>query len=145
MIKIIIDNKTVPSWLRAPAIWLVLSFWGFSVGENLNQGNADVLNVQGSQSSPGVWSFRVTVMHPDSGWDDYADGWDIVLPDGRVVRPNPDEKFTRTLWHPHVSEQPFTRSQSGVVIPESAEQVTIRAHDKRDGFGGKSMVFELRN
>jgi hypothetical protein len=108
-------------------------------GIALAAGNADVTKAQARNTGPGVWSFSVTVLHPDSGWEDYADGWDVVLPDGTVVKPVASEAFTRTLWHPHVNEQPFTRSQGGVEIPAGVEQVTVRAHDKRDGFGGKTV------
>jgi len=89
------------------------------------------------------WTFHVTVRHPDSGWDDYADGWDVVLPDGTVLKANPDDPFTRLLLHPHETEQPFTRSQSGLVIPEGITQVTVRAHDLVDGFGGVEVVVDL--
>lgn len=106
-------------------------------------GNADVVKVQARNTAPGVWSFSVTVIHPDTGWEDYADGWDVVLPDGTVVKPAANEDFTRTLWHPHVNEQPFTRSQGGVRIPAGVDQVTVRAHDKRDGFGGKTVDVKL--
>lgn len=106
-------------------------------------GNADVLRAEARQSSPGNWHFSVTLEHPDTGWEDYADGWDVVLPDGTVIKPNASEEFTRTLWHPHVNEQPFTRAQSGVQIPASVTEVTIRAHDIRDGFGGKEIKVAL--
>jgi hypothetical protein len=81
-------------------------------------GNADVTFVRASQQADGTWTFSVTVSHPDTGWEDYADGWDVVLPDGSIVKPDPDSPFTRLLTHPHVDEQPFTRSQSGIAIPE---------------------------
>jgi hypothetical protein len=91
----------------------------------------------------GSWSFAVTVNHPDIGWEDYADGWDVVLPDGSVVKPDRDDPFTRLLTHPHENEQPFTRSQSGILIPEEVTQVTVRAHDLVDGFGGQEVVVYL--
>jgi len=106
-------------------------------------GNAEVKKVEVRQTAPGTWYFSVTVQHPDTGWDDYADGWDVVLPDGSVVKPVASEAFTRTLWHPHVNEQPFTRSQGGINIPDDIHQVTVRAHDKRDGFGGKTKAVKL--
>ena len=106
-------------------------------------GNADVLDVKVRAMDPGIWHFSVTVQHPDTGWEDYADGWDVVLPDGSVVKPNAGEAFTRTLWHPHVNEQPFTRSQGGIRIPPNVTQVTVRAHDKRDGFGGEEKTVSL--
>jgi hypothetical protein len=90
-----------------------------------------------------TWTFHVTVRHPDAGWDDYADGWDVVLPDGAVLKRNADDPFTRLLLHPHETEQPFTRSQSGLVIPDEVTQVTVRAHDLVDGFGGAEVVVDL--
>ena len=43
----------------------------------------------------------VTVQHADTGWDHYADAWEVLAPDGTVLG-------TRTLLHPHTDEQPFT-------------------------------------
>jgi hypothetical protein len=40
--------------------------------------NADVLHVKAVQATDGTWTFHVTVRHPDTGWEDYADGWDVV-------------------------------------------------------------------
>jgi hypothetical protein len=89
---------------------------------------ADVLGVEARQSGGG-WSFDVTVQHADTGWDHYADAWRVAGPDGTVYG-------TRTLYHPHVGEQPFTRSLSGVQIPEDVSSVTIEAHDSVHGWGG---------
>ena len=107
------------------------------------KGNADVLFVKARENSDGSWTFDVTVSHPDTGWDDYADGWDVVLSDSTVIKPDSSAKFTRTLLHPHVDEQPFTRSQSRIVIPEGVIQVRIRAHDIVDGYGGKEITVDL--
>jgi hypothetical protein len=98
--------------------------------------NADVVAVRAVEAVDGTWTFHVTVAHPDTGWEDYADGWDVVLPDGTVIRPDAGSPFTRLLLHPHETEQPFTRSQAGIVIPEDVTTVTVRAHDLVDGFGG---------
>jgi len=46
---------------------------------------------------------------------------------------------TRTLLHPHENEQPFTRSLSGVRIPDGVTEVIVRAHDKVHGYGGAEM------
>ncbi len=108
-------------------------------------GNADanVDFVSAEQDPDGSWTFSVTVSHPDTGWDDYADGWDVVLPDGTVVLPNPDDPFTRLLLHPHENEQPFTRNQSGIAIPADVTSVTVRAHDLVDGYGGATVTVDL--
>jgi hypothetical protein len=99
-------------------------------------GEADVVDVRATKSATKTYTFHVTVQHADSGWDHYADRWDVVGPDGVVLA-------TRVLLHPHVGEQPFTRSLSGVRIPPGTETVTVRAHDKVHGWGGRIMTVEL--
>ena len=95
------------------------------------------------QAAGGSWTVHVTVEHPDTGWDDYADGWDVLTPNGTVIKPDPDSPFTRLLLHPHVNEQPFTRSQSGIIIPEGVAEVRVRAHDLVDGYGGREVLVDL--
>jgi hypothetical protein len=107
------------------------------------EANADVLYVKAVQAADGTWAFHVTVRHPDTGWEDYADGWDVLTPDGTVLKPDPDSPFTRLLLHPHESEQPFTRSQSGIAVPPDVTQVRVRAHDLVDGYGGREVVVDL--
>ena len=73
------------------------------------------------------WHFNVTLKHADTGWEHYADAWRVVLKDGTVLG-------TRTLYHPHVDEQPFTRGLSGVKIPKETREVFVEAHDKVHGW-----------
>jgi hypothetical protein len=98
-------------------------------------GEADVVAVE-ARPAGGDWRFDVTLRHADEGWDHYADKWDIVAPDGSVLG-------TRVLFHPHVDEQPFTRSH-GVRVPKDVDTVTVRAHDKIHGYGGAEMTVELK-
>jgi len=111
--------------------------------ELANAADADVKFVRAVQDSSSSWTFHVTVRHPDTGWEDYTNGWDVVLPDGTVILPKPDDEFTRLLLHPHETEQPFTRSQSGIVIPQGVSRVTVRAHDLLHGYGGQEVVVDL--
>ena len=99
-------------------------------------GEADVVNAVATQEAAGTWRFDVTVAHADEGWDHYADQWEVLAPDGTVLG-------TRVLFHPHVEEQPFTRSLSGIVIPESVTTVTVRARDSVHGYGGATVSLEL--
>lgn len=99
-------------------------------------GEADVVDVYVSKTSPRTFAFDVTVRHADSGWDHYADKWEVLDVDGNALG-------VRVLYHPHVGEQPFTRSLSGVQIPAGVKQVTIRAHDKVHEWGGKTVTIEL--
>ncbi len=105
------------------------------VADPAKAGPADVLEVE-ARPSGGGWSFDVTVAHADTGWEHYADAWRLVGPDGAV-------HGTRTLYHPHVGEQPFTRSLSGVVIPEGVASVTVEAHDSVHGWGGAAVEVTL--
>lgn len=101
-------------------------------------GEADVIGVKVHRASDGTYSFDVTVRHADSGWDHYADGWEIATPDGKRLG-------YRTLYHPHVDEQPFTRSLSGVVIPDDVTEVTVRAHDSVHEWGGESLSIAIQH
>lgn len=90
-------------------------------------GKADVIDVKVRCST--TCTFSVTLKHADTGWEHYANEWVVVAPDGAILG-------SRVLLHPHVKEQPFTRSLSGVKIPANVKQVTIRAKDSVHGFGG---------
>jgi hypothetical protein len=102
----------------------------------LYAGKADVEKVKVFCPIPESCTFNVTVRHADTGWKHYANQWDVVAPDGTVLG-------TRVLYHPHVDEQPFTRSLSNVQIPAGVSKVTVRARDLVHGWGGKEMVVEL--
>lgn len=99
-------------------------------------GEVDVVEVAAHPSGEGTYRFDVTVRHADEGWEHYADKWDVVAPDGTVLG-------TRTLYHPHVDEQPFTRSLGNVAVPEGIGEVTLRAHDKVHGYGGATQTVTL--
>lgn len=101
-----------------------------------NAGEADVVKVEVKGLGNNTYQFNVTLSHKDEGWDHYADRWDVVSPDGKVLG-------TRILRHPHVREQPFTRSLSGVKIPKEIDRVTVRAHDSVHEFGGKTVTVAL--
>ena len=82
------------------------------------------------------WRFDVTISHPDTGWDHYADGW-------RVLDMNGAELGMRVLVHPHVTEQPFTRSLGRVAVPEGTSQVRIQARCQVDGWSDDTYAVKL--
>ena len=122
--KLLLSSVLILSLLTPPL---------YSVGR---AGEADIVDVRVTETGAGVWRFDVTVSHADAGWDHYADRWDVVGPDGVVLG-------TRVLLHPHVNEQPFTRSLSGVAIPAGVDRVSLRAHDSVHDFGGAEITVEL--
>ena len=88
-------------------------------------GEADVVNVTVVKTAPDVYGFNVTVRHDDTGWEHYADKWEVLDLDRNVLA-------TRILYHPHVDEQPFTRSLSAVKIP-AAESILIEVSSTSAG------------
>ena len=82
------------------------------------------------------WRFDVTLRHPDTGWEHYADAWRIEAPDGTVLG-------LRELAHPHVEEQPFTRSLSGVALPDGVTEVMIRPRCNTDGWSETAFPLQL--
>ncbi len=83
-----------------------------------------------------AWRFDVTILHGDTGWDDYADGWRVETEAGEVLG-------VRTLYHPHVDEQPFTRALSDVPVPRGIETVFIRARTSVEGWGDDRVPVRL--
>ena len=99
-------------------------------------GEADVVAAKHAKAADGTYRFDVTVRHADAGWEHYADKWQVTGSDGIVYG-------VRVLAHPHDNEQPFTRSQSGIAIPDDVSTVTLRAHDKVHGWGGAELEVKL--
>jgi len=98
---------------------------------------AQIEYVKATESSNGSWRFDVTVRHNDEGWDHYADAWQVVDPQsGKILT-------VRVLAHPHETEQPFTRSQSGVKVPDGLTRVLVQAKCNVHGFGGSVILVDL--
>lgn len=98
-------------------------------------GEADIVGVSISQTAQDTYRFDVSVSHADTGWDHYANGYEILDLEGNVLA-------TRILMHPHVNEQPFTRSLSGVQIPQDLTSLRVRATDSVHGTGGQEYLLE---
>ena len=84
-----------------------------------------------------VWNIHVTLRHEDSGWDHYADGWEVLDAAGNRLG-------YRELMHPHVEEQPFTRSLSGVVIPDGTRVIYVRPRCSEHGWAAEPTRVELK-
>ncbi len=88
---------------------------------------ADVTAVQ-VRGGPGAYEFDVAIQSPDTGCQQYADWWEVVGVDGKLI-------YRRVLAHSHVDEQPFARS--GGPVPIAADTVVwVRAHMNTGGYGG---------
>ncbi|MCH7746238.1 MAG: hypothetical protein IIC84_09210 [Chloroflexi bacterium] len=89
--------------------------------------HANVTGVSAS-GSPGSYSFQVTVESDETGCGQYADWWEVLSPDGRLI-------YRRILLHSHDAEQPFARS-GGPVDIQPDETVIVRAHMNTVGYEG---------
>ena len=113
-----------------------INFEGGSLDLNLTDWDvfdyAHVLGVSLSPTAENTYTVSATVRHFDQGWDNYADAFEVT---GESV-----ENGLRVLAHPHDNEQPFTRSQSGVV---ATGIVTVSAKDNVEGPGGSTVTLDL--
>lgn len=99
-------------------------------------GPTSVLDATATANADGTYSFSATLTHRDEGWSHYANKWEVVTPEGRVIG-------TRTLFHPHVDEQPFTRSLARVEVPIGVTEVIIRGYDNVHGAGDRTFTVKL--
>ena len=84
----------------------------------------------------GTWSADVTLNHADTGWKHYADAW-------RLVDVKGNEIGKRTLYHPHVNEQPFTRSLNNFEIPKDIKILFVEAHDLNRGWSKAKVKVDM--
>ena len=115
-----------------------ISFFSFLLicfAANTFAGQVDVVNVDIKLQGDNQYRFDVTLQHSDTGWEHYANRWEIL-----DIRGN--KLATRTLHHPHVDEQPFTRSLSAT-LPEQVKTIIIRGHDSVHQYDGREMKVSL--
>lgn len=98
-------------------------------------GMADVIDVDVRYNGGNSFQVTTTLAHADTGWKHYANGWEILDESGKVIG-------IRVLHHPHVNEQPFTRSHT-LDIPATVNTITIRGIDSVHGIGGVEKSVKL--
>jgi len=96
-----------------------------------------VLRAWAECNAESVCRVIATIRHADSGWQHYADQFEVLGEDDRVLA-------KRVLRHPHVHEQPFTRTLENVALPPDLETIRVRAHDTVHGVGPPSKPEKVR-
>lgn len=96
----------------------------------------DVINATARQDGDGTWTISATLSSPYDTPERYADAWRVLGRDGSVYG-------DRLLTHDHANEQPFTRSQSGIAIPDDVNVVIVEGRDQISGWGGETFELEL--
>jgi hypothetical protein len=89
-------------------------------------GEADVIAATAKRNTDGTYRIDATIKSRDTGWDYYAERFEVVTLDGKILA-------ARVLLHPHEDEQPFTRELDNVKIPAGVTSVKVRALMKRKG------------
>lgn len=123
-------------WLSLRKFALLISVYTLSGSFAASADEVQIVKAK-AEKQRSSWVFHVTLKHGDTGWDHYADAWRVVTEDGK-------ELGTRTLYHPHVDEQPFTRSLGDVQIPADTSVVYIEAHDKVHGWSKQRYKVKIR-
>ena len=130
------------------ALVSVLVLSGCSVLPIINSGAGDpaevqvddrfpeVIGVQLVSSGDRVYDVVVSISSPYDSPERYADGWRVLDPEGNVLG-------THTLMHDHASEQPFTRTQAGLEIPEGITSITVEGRDQANGYGGGTLSIDI--
>ncbi len=122
-------------WIKRNGTFAAMVAAGFitvgSTGASL-AGQAKIVNVE-IRKSGDSYRVDVTLRHGDEGWDHYANAWEVLTPDGQTLG-------LRTLYHPHVEEQPFTRSLSGIKIPDGLSEIVVRASDSVHGWNPETVT-----
>ena len=128
-----------PSLRRLVAgIWISTLLIIMTFSTQSSAGGADVIDASAMRESNGRYTVSATILHKNEGWKHYVNRFEVLTPDGKLIG-------ARYLGHPHVNEQPFTRSATSVKVPEGINEIRIRAHDNVHGFSGKEFTLKLQD
>lgn len=119
---------------KTKLITLFLCILFFS--SNIFSGQAIIEKVEAECNYKRLCKFNVTISHADEGWTHFANGWQIFTPNGDLIG-------HRALAHPHVNEQPFTRSIRNIKIPDNIDTAILIANDSVHGQSERKYVIKL--
>lgn len=108
-----------------------------TTGQTGAQKYPDVVEAELEPSGGNTYSLSVTISSPYDSPERYADGWRVLTPDGEVLGKH-------ELMHAHENEQPFTRTQTGLEIPQNVQEITVEARDLKNGYGGETVTVSVQ-
>lgn len=142
-LELSLNGESIPFEIEGGALdgssdLTTITFEGGKLELNLVDWNtfdyAHILATTFEKTGENTYTVSATVRHNDTGWDNYADAFE--------VKGNDAQNGLRVLAHPHENEQPFTRSQSGVI---ATGLVWVEAKDNVEGLGGSKIYLDLGN
>ena len=93
----------------------------------------DIESVDVEKIDENTTDLSVTVSSPYDTPERYADGWRVLDQDDEVLGEH-------TLMHDHADEQPFTRTQTDVTVPDGTQELTVEGRDSENGYGGGTVT-----
>jgi hypothetical protein len=127
----------VRSLLAAVALTVVIAACGSGTTEDSTheQRFPDVIDAE-LEPDGDAWRLRATLSSPYDTPERYADAFRAVAEDGTVLG-------VRELAHDHAGEQPFTRSLTGLEIPDDVARITVEGRDQSYGWGGDTIEVDV--
>ena len=114
---------------------IVFLIAGLLISSLVQANDVEIVKVHMTAANGDRWKADVTLKHDDTSWEHYADAWRIMTEDGKLLG-------TRVLFHPHIDEQPFTRSLT-LSIPANITVIRVEAHDKVHGWAKQFVRVDL--
>jgi hypothetical protein len=145
-LELFLNGESIPfevesGTLEGSSSLTIIIFEGGKLELNLADWNtfnlAHVLATTFEKTAENTYTVSATVRHDDTGWDNYADAFEVK---DDTAQDNTVKNGLRVLAHPHETEQPFTRSQSGVV---ASGLVWVEAKDNVEGTPGSKIYLDL--
>jgi hypothetical protein len=99
---------------------------------------ADAPDIAGATATEtgGRWTVTVTIAHRDTGWDHFASGFAVLLPDGTQLG-------YLELSHPHTGHDTFSASLTGLRISGEVPFVLIRTRCSLVGWAAEAVQVDL--
>ena len=82
------------------------------------------------------WTVMVTVSHEDSGWDHFASGFEVAMPDGTRIA-------YKELTRPHTDSPRIEASLGGLSVPAGTGHVLIRTRCSLVGWSAEPVRIDL--
>lgn len=98
--------------------------------------HGEVLDAEVRQSRDGTWSCDVVLYSDPYETSSNLDRWEIHSKDGTLIA-------SHALVQAETLEE-VSDTLEGIEIPDTVEQVTLRAHDKVKGYVGNPIALKLR-
>ena len=86
---------------------------------NAQAGTVEILAVEFHKTGMDTWSVRVTLKHDDMGWEHYADNWQIVNENGKIL------KVKEVIEDDYLKRVPLKRELLNRALKEIIEDLKV--------------------